>query len=143
MPRRGRGCLGNPRKHDLSRCSDPGFFDLVWQVAGGTGSSIRYSSRPNRGVLPQSYNIESERLSRRCCRGSALLCVRPFSENNRRDAHSRWWCLGSICSLTNKSSMPTLYGKSYTREEFLKRVGTISQVGGVTLYQLQDGPEAG
>jgi hypothetical protein len=39
--------------------------------------------------------------------------------------------------------MPALYGKFYRREEFLKRVGTISQVGGVTLYQLQDGPEAG
>ena len=39
--------------------------------------------------------------------------------------------------------MTALYGKSYTREELLKRVGNISQVGGVTLCTLQDGPEAG
>ncbi|MEK6571380.1 MAG: DUF4432 family protein, partial [Bacteroidota bacterium] len=39
--------------------------------------------------------------------------------------------------------MPTLYGKSYKREELLKRVGNVSQVGGVTLCTLQDGPEAG
>lgn len=39
--------------------------------------------------------------------------------------------------------MPTLFGKSYTREELLKRAGNISQLGGVTLCTLQDGPEAG
>ncbi len=39
--------------------------------------------------------------------------------------------------------MPTLYGASYTRAEFLKRVGNVAQVGGVTLCTLQDGPEAG
>lgn len=39
--------------------------------------------------------------------------------------------------------MATLYGKSFTREELLKRVGNISQIGGVTLCTLQDGPEAG
>jgi hypothetical protein len=39
--------------------------------------------------------------------------------------------------------MSTLFGKSYTREELLKRVGNISQLGGVTLCTLQDGPEAG
>jgi len=39
--------------------------------------------------------------------------------------------------------MPTLYGNSFTRKELLKRVGNISQVGGVTLCTLQDGPEAG
>jgi hypothetical protein len=39
--------------------------------------------------------------------------------------------------------LPKLFGKSYTREELLKRVGNISQLGGVTLCTLQDGPEAG
>jgi hypothetical protein len=39
--------------------------------------------------------------------------------------------------------MATLYGKPYTREELLQRVGNISQIGGVTLSTLQDGPEAG
>jgi hypothetical protein len=39
--------------------------------------------------------------------------------------------------------MPALYGKSYTKAEFLKRVGSVSQIGGVTLCTLQDGPEAG
>jgi len=39
--------------------------------------------------------------------------------------------------------MTTLYSKRYTREELLKRVGNISQVGRVILSSLQDGPEAG
>jgi hypothetical protein len=39
--------------------------------------------------------------------------------------------------------MPKLYGTSYTKEELLKRIGNVSQVGGVTLVTLADGPEAG
>jgi len=39
--------------------------------------------------------------------------------------------------------MSNLFGKSYTREEVLRRVGNVSQLGGVTLCTLQDGSEAG
>src|SRR5574341_55137 len=39
--------------------------------------------------------------------------------------------------------MPHLFGKSYTRDQLLRRVGHISQVGGVQLYSFEDGPARG
>jgi Domain of unknown function (DUF4432) len=39
--------------------------------------------------------------------------------------------------------MVELYGRHWTRAELLKRVGDISQVGGVRLVTLAEGPEAG
>jgi hypothetical protein len=39
--------------------------------------------------------------------------------------------------------MATLFGTSYTRAELLQYVGDVSQVGGVRLYTLADGPERG
>lgn len=39
--------------------------------------------------------------------------------------------------------MPKLYGRNYTKEELLRRVGDISQVGGVRLGELGDGNERG
>ncbi|HEY3285477.1 MAG TPA: aldose 1-epimerase family protein [Armatimonadota bacterium] len=39
--------------------------------------------------------------------------------------------------------MPRLYGKSYTKEELLKHVGSISQIGGVRSITLEDGTERG
>ena len=39
--------------------------------------------------------------------------------------------------------MPNLFGKSYTREQLLRRVVHISQVGGVQLLAFEDGPPRG
>jgi hypothetical protein len=39
--------------------------------------------------------------------------------------------------------MPNLFGKSYTREQLLQRIGHISQVGGVQLLGFEDGPARG
>ncbi|HLE53191.1 MAG TPA: DUF4432 family protein [Anaerolineales bacterium] len=39
--------------------------------------------------------------------------------------------------------MPNLFGKPYTREQLLRRVGHISQVGGVQLLAFEDGPPRG
>jgi hypothetical protein len=39
--------------------------------------------------------------------------------------------------------MATLYGKTYGREELLKRVGDISQIGGVKPIELVNGNERG
>lgn len=39
--------------------------------------------------------------------------------------------------------MPRLFGGDYTKDEILKRVGQMSQIGGVRLVTLADGPEAG
>ncbi len=39
--------------------------------------------------------------------------------------------------------MAGLYGKNFSREELLKRVGDISQVGGVRQYELSEGNEKG
>lgn len=39
--------------------------------------------------------------------------------------------------------MPNLYGKQYTKDELLKRVGDISQIAGVRLIELDDGFERG
>ena len=39
--------------------------------------------------------------------------------------------------------MPTLFGKNYTRDEFLRHVGQVSQVGGVREYRIQGGPADG
>ncbi|NLJ38962.1 MAG: aldose 1-epimerase family protein [Candidatus Atribacteria bacterium] len=39
--------------------------------------------------------------------------------------------------------MAFIYNREMTREEILKRVGDISQIGGVILSELQDGPERG
>ena len=39
--------------------------------------------------------------------------------------------------------MPNLFGKPYTREQLLRRVGHISQVGGVQLLAFEDGPARG
>ncbi len=36
-----------------------------------------------------------------------------------------------------------LWGKEFTKDELLKRVGNISQIGGIKQYQLQDGREKG
>jgi Domain of unknown function (DUF4432) len=35
--------------------------------------------------------------------------------------------------------MPCLFGRHYTREDLLRRVGHINQIGGVQLYELSDG----
>jgi len=39
--------------------------------------------------------------------------------------------------------MPTLFGKHYTRRELLRRVGHITQIGGVQLTESGDGPSRG
>lgn len=39
--------------------------------------------------------------------------------------------------------MPTLFGKAYTKDELLNRVGNISQLGGVRRVKLTDGPHDG
>jgi hypothetical protein len=39
--------------------------------------------------------------------------------------------------------MPSLFGQWYTREQLLRRVGHISQVGGVQLLAAEDGPARG
>ena len=39
--------------------------------------------------------------------------------------------------------MPRLFGRDYTRDEFLRRVGQASQVGGVREYRIQGGPADG
>ncbi len=39
--------------------------------------------------------------------------------------------------------MPYLYGKNYTKEELLRRVGDISQIGGAQLYELVEGNTKG
>ena len=39
--------------------------------------------------------------------------------------------------------MPRLFGRDYTRDEFLRHVGQASQVGGVREYRIQDGPADG
>jgi hypothetical protein len=39
--------------------------------------------------------------------------------------------------------MAFIYNREMTREEILKRVGDISQIGSVILSELQDGPERG
>ncbi len=39
--------------------------------------------------------------------------------------------------------MANLWGKEITREEILKRVGDISQIGGVKLAELSEGVERG
>jgi hypothetical protein len=39
--------------------------------------------------------------------------------------------------------MPDLYGKSLTRQELLKRVGHLAQIGGVQLLRFEDGPAGG
>ena len=39
--------------------------------------------------------------------------------------------------------MPRLFGKSYTRDELLKRVGDLSQIGGVRVHERADGFERG
>lgn len=39
--------------------------------------------------------------------------------------------------------MPHVFGKSYTRDQLLRRVGHISQVGGVQLYSFEEGPARG
>lgn len=39
--------------------------------------------------------------------------------------------------------MPVLYGRNFSRSELLRRVGHISQVGGVQLLSFQDGPPRG
>ena len=39
--------------------------------------------------------------------------------------------------------MATLFGKSYTKGELLQYVGDVSQVGGVRLKTLGNGPERG
>ena len=39
--------------------------------------------------------------------------------------------------------MPTLFGKHYTRNELLRRVGHITQIGGVQLTESGDGPARG
>ncbi len=39
--------------------------------------------------------------------------------------------------------MPELFNKVYSREEILKRVGHLSQLGGVQLFSFEDGPARG
>lgn len=39
--------------------------------------------------------------------------------------------------------MPRLFGKDYTRRELMRRIGHLSQVGGVTLLEAGDGPAHG
>ncbi len=39
--------------------------------------------------------------------------------------------------------MPELFGKSYGREELVRRIGNLSQIGGTRIYELSDGPEKG
>src|SRR5690349_17894702 len=39
--------------------------------------------------------------------------------------------------------MPALFGKQYTRQELLRRVGHLSQIGGVQLLANEDGPARG
>ncbi len=39
--------------------------------------------------------------------------------------------------------MPRLFGKNYSRRELLRRVGNLSQIGGIRAYELADGPEKG
>lgn len=39
--------------------------------------------------------------------------------------------------------MPTLFGKSYSKQELARRVGNLSQIGGTRAYELSDGPERG
>ena len=39
--------------------------------------------------------------------------------------------------------MPRLYGRSWTREELLRHVGDVRQIGGATPVTLNDGPERG
>jgi hypothetical protein len=39
--------------------------------------------------------------------------------------------------------MPRLFGREYSRQELLERVGHISQIGGTRLYQLADGNQKG
>ena len=39
--------------------------------------------------------------------------------------------------------MPFLFGKNYTRDQLLRRVGHINQIGGVQLYELSDGQARG
>jgi hypothetical protein len=39
--------------------------------------------------------------------------------------------------------MPTLFGKSYSKDELARRMGNRSQIGGTRAYELSDGPEKG
>ena len=39
--------------------------------------------------------------------------------------------------------MPRLFGKRYTRDELLRKIGRIEQVAGLRLYELEDGSERG
>jgi hypothetical protein len=39
--------------------------------------------------------------------------------------------------------MPKLFNKAFSREEILKRVGHLSQLGGVQLLSFEDGPARG
>src|SRR5581483_5093834 len=40
-------------------------------------------------------------------------------------------------------AMPTIFGKKYAREELLRRVGHVQQIGGVQLLCSDDGPSRG
>lgn len=39
--------------------------------------------------------------------------------------------------------MPTLFGKRYSRNELVRRIGNLSQIGGTRTYELSDGAEKG
>ena len=39
--------------------------------------------------------------------------------------------------------MPKLFGRSYTRQELLRRIGHLSQAGGVQMFSFEDGPARG
>ena len=39
--------------------------------------------------------------------------------------------------------MPRLFGISYSKNEFARRIGNLSQIGGTRTYELSDGPEKG
>src|SRR5947207_1207213 len=72
---------------------------------------------------------------------SPFLTLRPFALSSFRAFHSLRQPL--IDAPGEEYTMPTLWGRDWTREELEARVGDMRQVAGVRLVELGDGRERG